>query len=291
MSGQQFLNTLSLSSKKVLVVGGTSGIGEAIATKFASLGASVTIAGRSEKAATQIISDFNKSDFEKKGSLDFKQVDVSLVSNCKKFSKEVASNSYDYIVLSAGMMRMGGRNETSEGLDDKMALHYYSRFTLIQELAPLLAKKSDGRILSVLAAGQGHLVDENDLDLKNNYGVKQCADSCTLYNDLMVESFSKAYPTVGFTHAFPGFVNTPLANGNKMPWFIKAPLSLITPLFSRTPEQCATYLLSSFLDEEHKTGWHLMGQNGEPVKLSASHTEAVRQRVWDFTVNLIGKFP
>ena len=44
------------------------------------------------------------------------------------------------LVLSAGFLTMEGRNETEEGLDKKLSVHYYSRMRFTQQLQPLLAK-------------------------------------------------------------------------------------------------------------------------------------------------------
>ena len=173
---------MNLTNKTFLIVGGTSGIGEALALRASSLGANVIIAGRNQTAGQEMEAKSN-------GSIKFKPRDFSLVANAKSLAKSVSD--IDYLIITAGMMRIGGRRDTAEGLDDKMALHYFSRFALIQSLAPMLeerAKKTgDARVMSVLAAAQGKLVDENDLNLSNNYGVKQCADACTFYNDLMVD--------------------------------------------------------------------------------------------------------
>ena len=49
------LSSLSLKDKKVIVVGGTSGIGEGIAKCCASLGANITIVGRNEVAGNNTI--------------------------------------------------------------------------------------------------------------------------------------------------------------------------------------------------------------------------------------------
>jgi NAD(P)-dependent dehydrogenase (short-subunit alcohol dehydrogenase family) len=46
---QEQLLSFNLKNKNVLVIGGTSGIGEAIVRRFSFLGASVIISGRNEK--------------------------------------------------------------------------------------------------------------------------------------------------------------------------------------------------------------------------------------------------
>lgn len=59
------------------------------------------------------------------------------------------------------MITLNGRDETSdsEGLDKKLALHYYARWKFIKDLIPLLRRAKDAgedaKVLSVLGAGHG----------------------------------------------------------------------------------------------------------------------------------------
>ncbi len=44
----------------------------------------------------------------------------------------------DLLILTQGILTMAGRTETPEGLDRKMALHYYGPQLLIREFLPAL---------------------------------------------------------------------------------------------------------------------------------------------------------
>lgn len=61
------------------------------------------------------------------------------------------------------MTLLGGFDDTGEGIDKKMAVHFYGRVKLFVELAPLLQAASDAgedaRVISVLGAGQGNKAD------------------------------------------------------------------------------------------------------------------------------------
>ena len=69
----------------------------------------------------------------------------------------------NYLVMSPGYFSASGRDETSEGIDKKLAVHYFARWKFIEEFLPALKKaKDDGedaRVLSVLAAGYGGPID------------------------------------------------------------------------------------------------------------------------------------
>jgi hypothetical protein len=57
----------------------------------------------------------------------------------------------------------GGFDDNGEGIDKKMAVHFYGRFKFFTELAPLLQAAKDmgeeARVISVLGAGYGGKAD------------------------------------------------------------------------------------------------------------------------------------
>lgn len=93
--------------------------------------------------------------------------------------------------MSQGYMTTAGRTETEEGIDRKLAVHYYSRWAFINELMPALENAvNDGeevKVYNVLAAGQGAEIDLNDLGLKTTYSLVKAARQSPTYTDLMME--------------------------------------------------------------------------------------------------------
>ncbi len=57
------------------------------------------------------------------------------------------------MVLSQGIATIQGYTPTAEGLDEKLAIHYYARVAFIQALLPALAGSSDARVITVLSGG------------------------------------------------------------------------------------------------------------------------------------------
>ncbi|KAF8823752.1 hypothetical protein HHX47_DHR9000527 [Lentinula edodes] len=132
-------------------VGGTSGIGRAMAQAFArhtNGNAHIVIIGRNKIAAAELIASFPKADTN--AIHEFIPCDVSLITNVHNTTSELARRlqRIDHLVLSSGILIFAGRNETSEGLDDKMALSYYSRWTFIHDLIPLMQKSERGAKVS-----------------------------------------------------------------------------------------------------------------------------------------------
>lgn len=178
-----------------IFVGGTSGIGQATAQAFAQHtkgNAHIILIGRNREAAESIMATFPTP--TSTGKYEFVQCDATLMKNVQTTTKELLGRlpKINYLFASTGILTMKGRYETSEGLDKKLAVHYYARWKFANDLMPLLTKaKADGEdasMTSVLAAGHGGTIDLDDLGLKKGYSLSAAATAATTYNDLMVEA-------------------------------------------------------------------------------------------------------
>ena len=101
--------------------------------------------------------------------------------------------------------------ETSEGLDRKMTTNYYARIRFIHNLLPLLRASAPelSRVVSVLSPGEETAnLNFGDLDLKQNFSLRNALSYCVTMTDFTLEELAKANPTVSFVHGFPGTVKT-----------------------------------------------------------------------------------
>ncbi|KAJ7648994.1 hypothetical protein DFH06DRAFT_1475972 [Mycena polygramma] len=119
-----------------------------------------------------------------------------------------------------------GRNETEEGIDRRLAVHYYGRWKFIKDLLPALENAhgagEDAKVMSVLAAGRGGEINLEDLGLKNSFTWKTAATTATTYNDIMVNRAIQG--------SYPGFVASSLyksSNSNLL-----NAINVLMPLFS-----------------------------------------------------------
>ncbi|TEB24355.1 hypothetical protein FA13DRAFT_1909643 [Coprinellus micaceus] len=218
-----------LPGKPVAVfVGGTSGIGQGMAETFAE----------NEAAAKDIISQFPKVPASEQGqwSYEFVKCDATLMKEVKKASQEILSRhpKVNFLVMSQGFFSMSGRDETEEGLDKKLAVHYYSRWKFTEQLLPgLKAAKDQGeeaRVISVFSTGYGGKIDVDDLGLKKKYSLNNAALSAATYNDYLVESFAERNPDITFAHAFPGGVQTNIMASAQSRW-----IRALNPLMNTMP--------------------------------------------------------
>lgn len=123
-----------------LFLGGTSGIGEGMArafTQHAKGDTDIFIIGRNRAAGEAILNSL-PAPAEPGSSAprrEFVQCDATLMKNVRKAAEEIRGkvDKINYIVMSPGVMTLNGRDETGEGIDKKLAVHYYARWTFLYE--------------------------------------------------------------------------------------------------------------------------------------------------------------
>jgi hypothetical protein len=73
------------------------------------------------------------------GSYEFTPCDVSLMKNIHATTSELLARlpKLNYLVLTSGFLGMGGRDDTEEGIDRKLALHYYARWKFTNDVYDL----------------------------------------------------------------------------------------------------------------------------------------------------------
>lgn len=152
------------------------------------------------------------------GEAIFLEKDCSLLSNVDEVCADIRrrERKINCLFLTAGYMTVKGRNETSEGLDRKMTVNYYSRIRCITNLMPLLTAACEAqelsRVITVLAAGSEADIRLDDLDLRHNFTLHACLAHCVVMSDFMMEELAKRYPGTSFSHSYPGTVKTGIAN-------------------------------------------------------------------------------
>ncbi|KAJ7792149.1 NAD(P)-binding protein [Mycena olivaceomarginata] len=206
-----------------IFVGGTSGIGQGMAEAFARHtkgNAHIVIVGRNRAAGEAILRTFPNPTVPG-ATHEFVECDITLMKNVHCVAGELRARipKVNFLVLTPGVMTMNGRNETEEGIDRKLAVHYYGRWRFIRDLLPAVedAHKAgeDAKVMSVLSAGKGAgKIDLEDLGLKKNFSVMNAALAAPTYNDLMVMDLAARYPGLTFVHSYPGFVASNLVKSS-----------------------------------------------------------------------------
>jgi len=289
----------NFQGKVSLVVGGTSGIGKGFCEWLAMHGASVVVAGRNKQSGAEVIELMKKvapRDLSPAPQYAFLPIDCFLISDTRRFAAEFQQQhpKLDYLVLSPGIATTQGRTETSEGVDQKLAVHYFSRMAVIDGLLPVLEKTAaeegaDVRVLSVFSGGvhSSYNLYKEDPEVKQNYTLKNAADASGMYNDIGLDSFSREHPKISFTHAAPGFVSTNW--GTEMSFPLRMLIRSIQ-VFGKSPLKCAEILGHSLYAPDFKGGFHVMSASGTHDKVTSIHEQA-REPVWQTTRSLLDRFP
>ena len=268
---------------RALVVGGTSGIGHAIALRIAA----------ESKSSTVIISGRTKPE-NLPPNMEFRQLDASSMRAIQAYTdayKTAQEPKLDLLVLTQGIFTIAGRTETPEGIDNKMALHYYGRQLLIRELTPAL--KDDAKVLIVLdsKAGDPSKLNWEDLDLKKTFSLANAASHCMSMNDAMVQYFAaQAGNKRHFVHAYPGLVRTNL--GRELPWYMRGPAEGLARALGVTPETCGKNLLRGTYEcaaasEKQGRFWSFINDKGVAINNKAVWDEGQKQKVVDHTWKIV----
>ncbi|KAI0692547.1 hypothetical protein BC835DRAFT_1528238 [Cytidiella melzeri] len=278
-------------------VGGTTGVGAGMAKAFAEHrkgDAHIVIIGRNRQAAQDLIATFPKP-AEGEPLHEFVECDVSLMRNVRRTTAELVGRlpKLNFLVLSPGILTMKGRNETDEGIDRKLALHYYARWRFTYDLVPLLQKavdaNEDAKVMTVLSGFEGAdtSINLNDLGLKN-YSVGGAAKYAGVCNNAMIESFAELHPAMAFTHISPGIVRSQILNGTD-DWRVRllSPFAHILGYVAGvTPDVCAEYMWHGMY--AGKAGWYRRNSHGEALNATAVSPE-VKSRLWQHTLEETGR--
>lgn len=272
---------------RALVVGGTGGIGYAMACRIAaeSPSSSVIISGRNKPAEIP------------HANIEFRPLDASSMHSIKQYTdkyKSAPGQHLDLLVLTQGILTMAGRTETPEGIDRKMALHYYGRQLLVRELLPAL--KDDAKVVIVLDGVRGGAPSKlnwDDLDLKKHYTMGNAASYCISMTDAMVQGYAanqkgQAGVKRHFVHAHPGLVQTNL--GDSLPWYLRPAAKGLVGLLGVSADTCAEHLLRGAQEcaaagEKEGRFWSCIDDKGRLVPnkpvWSEEEIKKVQEHTWE----------
>jgi NAD(P)-dependent dehydrogenase (short-subunit alcohol dehydrogenase family) len=306
----------TLAGRVAAVVGGTSGIGAALAHVLAARGCTVVIGGRSHQKADMVIGTLANGSVRPH---TFLEVDCMRMRSVADFCDTFRSRHHrlDYLVLTPGHGTMEGRCETEDGLDAKLQVNYYARVALIERLMPVLeataacggrgqgeqtggnaevpeegddGRDGDVRVLSVLSAGVHSQLSrelmESDPELRDNFSLVNAANHAGTFNDLAVDALSREHPGITFAHAAPGMVNTDWGS-ERLSWYARPVVRLLLGALGRSADTCAEKLAPSLLDAGRRGGWHLVNPEGGDATKMPGHDDELRGLAWTHTKEVL----
>ncbi|MDB5841093.1 MAG: fabG 2 [Herminiimonas sp.] len=141
---------LQLTNKKVLVTGGSQGIGKAIAFTLASQGADVAICSRNKESLEQAAAEITKKTGRKVVAI---AADLTKVADAENFVKQAhdALGSIDILINNAGSAP-GGVIETLTEDDWELALQlkFMGYVRCLRYALPIMVKQGHGRVVNLI---------------------------------------------------------------------------------------------------------------------------------------------
>ena len=188
-----------LTGKRVAVVGGTGGLGRALAAFMAARGAEVTIVGRTFRDSSA-------------ARIAFEPANLESMAEARRVGRALPAEELDALVLTTGIMTAPRREETREGLERDLAVSYLSRLAIVRETAPRLGTGRRGgprpRLFVMGFPGTGQAGDLDDLNSERGYKAFTAHMNTVAGNEALVLDAATRYPHLGAFGLNPGLVKT-----------------------------------------------------------------------------------
>jgi NAD(P)-dependent dehydrogenase (short-subunit alcohol dehydrogenase family) len=141
-----------LEVQRALVTGATSGIGRAVAVRLARDGAEVVVHGRNAERGADTVREITAAG----GKATFVAADLTDAADVQWLASEVGD--VDILINNAGISLFAPTAEIDvAALDEMFASNVRAPFLLVAALAPAMAERGDGSIISMssMAGGVG----------------------------------------------------------------------------------------------------------------------------------------
>jgi len=146
-------NIFDLKGKVAIVTGASKGIGEAIATLFASVGASVIVSSRKQEAVEKVAETI-KANGGEATAIACHTGDLDQIGNLVKKTAEVYG-TVDILVNNAATNPVFGPvvNTDSAAIDKIMGVNLKGPFELAKKVYPFMKEKRSGSIINMSSIG------------------------------------------------------------------------------------------------------------------------------------------
>lgn len=275
-----YLSTTNLKGKNCLIIGATSGIGRSIALKLSSLGANVTVAGRSKEAGSALIMAMRNRGIDEAQMHSFERVDLTSQSDTKRFLESTSGKiekvgGLDYLFLTAGKPPIAKPYLTSDGIEAHFALQCLGRHSATAKFSTIMRK--GGAITAICSPGGGSSVPLDDLEYlkpanKAQYGIIKAGGRDSLFVDSVMLQLAQEYQAseFKFLHLFPGAIHTNAAQTAGFPFPIPLLARTFGPYLLTSPDDyAATPIYEALTAADSAYGnYYTRNQYGNSVKLS-----------------------
>ncbi|MEM9067599.1 MAG: SDR family NAD(P)-dependent oxidoreductase [Myxococcota bacterium] len=186
-----------MNGRRAAVVGGTGGLGRAIARWLVAQGGTVTVVGRT----------FRDSDTP---GLDFIRADLSTVAAQRRVASELPAEDLDLLVFTNGILSPKQRQTSEDGVEIDLAVSYLSRFVILRGVAERLGANLDARARVFVMGAPGSNVSSNprDLNAEESYAQLAAHTQTVAANEALVLNAPSRHAGIGVYGLNPGLVAT-----------------------------------------------------------------------------------
>jgi len=233
-----------VEKKKVIITGGTSGIGKDIAILFAKNGADIAIFGTNPERAKMAEEEIKKACKEATQEVIVKLVDVANTEKVKEAIDEIVASwkQRDVLVNNAGITKDNLLLKmTEEQWDDVLDVNLKSVFNTCRSVLRTMLKQRSGRIINISSV----------IGLTGNAGQSNYAASKAGMIGLS-KSLAKEFArkNICVNCIAPGYIQTPMTE--KLPDIAKEKILVMIPLkrFGKTLDiaNAVLFFASDFSD-------------------------------------------
>jgi NAD(P)-dependent dehydrogenase (short-subunit alcohol dehydrogenase family) len=282
---------LNLRDKTALLVGATSGIGEAMAHQLAAAGARLIIAGRDSGKLARLAAALRSKASEPVQTVRVDLADLgSVAAAAKEIHERVAA--IHVLIANAGVLYMGNERQlTRDGFELTMGVNHLGNAALILALQDQMRNAAPARI--VVVASEAHRRAGNapfdDLMGERNFSGLRAYSRSKLANILFARELARRLQSAGVTvyAAHPGVVDTPILNAFARTRFDRAGLRVARLLFL-APDKAARGILRVAADPTMKEPSGSYFELGKPNRGSRlSNDRLLAQQLWEMTERLL----
>lgn len=232
-----------LNKKNILIVGGTAGIGKALAISCLKRNANVTIVGRRAPDDT-----LSKATFFKK--------DLSLMVNAHSLADDIDLKKIDIVVFTNGIIAAPTRQESEEKLELDLAVSYLSRLVFAKTFlshqlgSQRFDKNHKARIFIMGYPGEKTAASVDDFNSEKQYSTWVAHMNTVVGNEAMVTYLDQQLPDVNVYGLNPGLIRTEIRDNylQKGSWtsgFVEGSIGLFCKNADSYAENVLIHLLVS----------------------------------------------
>ena len=278
-----------MEGKVCVVTGATSGIGKAVATAGARLGATVVLVGRDRRrteAAAAEIGSVSASPPQAEIA------DLASLEQVRGLAGRLAGlERIDVLINNAGLV-LRERRITPDGFEHVFAVNHLAPFLLTSLLLPKLTASAPARVVTVTSdAHSAARLDLSDPNLERGWDSWRAYANSKLANILFTRELARRLDGTGVTAncAHPGVVRTGFGRDARP--LLRLGITIARP-FMASPERGAdtiVYLASSPDVAGQSGGYYVKRQRREPSP--AARDEGAARELWQISQEMTGLAP